>query len=340
LLWIWPDRSTTAFSDAENSSIPIENDLADYLERAHEEGVFIPFVRHFPFSFDALMENGFDASHLQTTHHGAMPAFNRYETAPIHAELTERTTDERRTFFVKYSNPPVVTTGNVEVSVPGTCVYHDIENEGASLNRTYLTCSPTSKGRSLVVFILIPESQISSTKKSNIIQKALSPFLNVAYHLLGLEIGDADIAILTNQDRKTKVEGFEVEKGFYLPTSADIGVLAFRKWFETEGERGAVYGGNELENHTKHCKLCSSALKTTETVISVLRFVRLAAAFLGGALLLRIAETGSVPRASVLKSAPIIVSVLVLCCSIAAIHLLNKLRAQFYYRGYDFAERN
>lgn len=355
-MWIWPDKSISAFSDAEKTSIPIEDDLADFLERGHEDGGFIPFFMHFPASYDTLVENIFDESHIQGTHHGAIPNCSRYDTAPTHPRLSEHVVDGRAIFTMKYADPPLSNDGTVKLRIPGTCTY-DVQNEeGGPIERTYITCSPRSKTQTAVVFIQLQSYQISNTKKLNMIERALSPFLNLYYHLYVLQISDADIALVMNQALKTKAEGFEFSKGFYLPSKVDVSVTAFRKWFETVGQRGAAYGGNEpldpethlsrdqalnrLENYTKNSKLGTAALKNTETALSVLKFVRLASAIVGGAFLVRLAETGSLPLASDLKNVPFIVSVLVLCFSFSAINMLDKLRGQLYYGGYDFTERN
>jgi len=355
-LWVWPDKSASAFSEAEKSSIPIEDDLADHLERCHEEGVFVHFVMQFPVSFDSLIENIFDESHIQGVHHGAIPGCSRYGIEPMNARLSEHLTNGRETFSVKYTDPPRANTGTVTLKIPGNCRYDTQTVEGGPIRRTQLSCSPMTKSQTLVVFIQLQDDQISSAKKPNIIEKALSPFLNLRYHFFAMTISDADIALVMKQCLKTKAEGFEFNKDFYLPTNADISVMTFRKWFETAGQRGAAYGGNEpidpnmylsreqatsrYEQHTKHCKFCSSALKTTENALSVMRVVRLASAFVGGAFLLKAAETGSVPLASISKNVPFIESLLVLCFSIGAIHMLNKLRSQFYDGSYDFTEKN
>lgn len=132
--------------------------------------------------------------------------------------------------------------------------------------------------------------------------------------------------------------------------------MAFRTWFETRGENGAAYGGDQpidqsrqipreqlldrFETHTKQCKLCQSALKNVETFVSGVKFLRLASIFAVAVIFSKTFSSGPLLSVSVLKNIPLIMSVLVLAVSTAVLYCLQKLRRRFYYVGYDFADMN
>eukprot|EP00210_Caulerpa_lentillifera_P001876 g1805.t1 len=353
ILWIWPDKSTNVFSDSEKVSVPMEDRLADFVERSTENGTLSIYVLKADYSFVALMENIIDPSHFDSLHHKAVPVFNRYQVGPINGRLLETTDDKPpRITSMNFTMPPSIPKGRIDLLFPGSCLYSVGQKEGEHDELTYLSCSPINKGRSIVHLLAAKTSDISNPKKPNFIQRALGPILNVLIHFLYLELSVADNVMLMFQDRNTGMKSGETSRHYYTPTSGDLLAVEFRRWFETQGESGAAYGGNQVEDqttsptkeqlfdryeqHTKDCKLCRNALKTVETAISVLKFVRNASLFIGAALILRSYEAGSV-QVSMLKNLPIVCSVLILLLSSVLVYLLNKLRRLFVYIEYDFS---
>eukprot|EP00210_Caulerpa_lentillifera_P001790 g1720.t1 len=357
VLWIWPDNSVSAFSDSEKTPVPISDDLADYAERSHEDGSFVPYFEILPASYEASMENGCDPSHFHSAHHGAFPILNRDSIGPINARFAEETCKERGYYVMEYESPHHLNDAKIELDLPGKCtMFHRSVALGNRRERNELFVSPMSATETSVVMFILLEEKIENTKKANIFQRTLSPIANMSFHLILLSIIDSDILITSAQGRKTSVQGFNSSRDFYTPTNADILIMAFRKWFENEGNHGAAFGGdqpidqnqyitreqvlNRYESHTKHCKTCSSALKIVERLIPGLKFLRLIAVFAGTALIYKLFNAGPVSTVSVLKNAPIIVSVLALVLSTVAVFLLTKLRAQFYHIDYVFADKN
>eukprot|EP00210_Caulerpa_lentillifera_P001789 g1719.t1 len=357
LLWIWPDNSVSAFSDSEKAPVSISDDLADHLEHSHEDGSFYPYVITFCASFEATMENLSDPAHFHTLHHGSAPILNRYRAGPIHAKLSEQTCKERGIYAISFEDPPLLTNATFVLELPGKITYHygALQDETTS-ERNQIFLTPLSSSECLMIILLRQEATIANFKRGNIFQRALSSITNLISHLSFATLVDADRLILHLQDRRTRVEGFDSSRDFYTPTNADLLITAVRKWFENEGDHGAAYGGNKpidqneqlsreqvlnrYESHTKHCKLCSSALQTIERLISGLKSFRLATAFVSGALIYKIISAESISLPLVVKNAPIVVSVLTLVLSTVILNLLIKLRSRFYYVGCDFAKTN
>ncbi|EFJ50047.1 hypothetical protein VOLCADRAFT_89014 [Volvox carteri f. nagariensis] len=75
MLWVWPDASPDAEAAAAATELVVSNDLR---RRDNPGGTnFSWFMRDLPYSYEILLENLTDPSHLPFSHHGHSPALAR-----------------------------------------------------------------------------------------------------------------------------------------------------------------------------------------------------------------------------------------------------------------------
>lgn len=127
----------------------------------------------------------------------------------------------------------------------------DESNDGEATVRTFLTGTPVSAGRSMVVAVGMRAEQKAQLGKLNPIAKTIKQMMVLVAHvLIQNRLFDGDSVFLHEQDKKIKQKGdlFAANKEYYIPSTADLLVMTFRKWFETEGRHGEVYGGTEVDS--------------------------------------------------------------------------------------------
>eukprot|EP00210_Caulerpa_lentillifera_P009416 g8977.t1 len=363
LLWMWPDRSVSAFDDSEKAVLPIEDDFAYCLEQGSIQGTVHPYVRHLPYSFDVLMENLCDPSHVSISHHGLYPSLSRYNAKPMNGRLVEGIGQipAYATFCYTPDNPLFKLSQN-DFRKPG--VLHaaailETNKKEQSLN-TFIAAYPVSARTSMVVLIDILGNLKKKERKLNRLQQFLNKLKVLAYHVkIQSTIFDGDSVFLHEQDKKIKAQGtnFKANKEYYVPTSADLLIMAFRKWFETEGGHGAAYGGDKLhsngteltrqqmldryEQHTKHCKLCRESLKTIEIFIDVLKFLSLGSLFVGSLILIRATTVPVVEWKTVLRNLLLWTSIIVgSAASFVRRYLKKNIIPLFYFQDWVHAEKN
>eukprot|EP00210_Caulerpa_lentillifera_P001834 g1764.t1 len=363
LLWIWPDNSVSAFSDSENVPVPIDNDFADYAERLSSQGSNRPYFRYLPYSFDVLMENLCDPSHFIVSHHSLGPSISRYNARPLHGKLVPGMHHLPATAAFQ-SNPQdsLSKWSQVEFRKPGTVVYFSGKSEDKNEPSliTFLTAAPISSGKSMVVAMGVQGKLKDQPMKLSPSQVFLNPLLTLFLHLkIQNPLFDGDSVFLSVQDRKIKTKGlnFKASKEYYVPTSADLLVMAFRKWFETEGEYGAVYGGdkmplneiklakhemlNRYEQHTKHCSTCSRYLKRLEFAIKALKFISTGALFIGSLILIRAMDTVVIDWKTVLKNIALWTAITItILFAFVGNYLEKNIRPMFYFEDWVHADKN
>eukprot|EP00210_Caulerpa_lentillifera_P009413 g8974.t1 len=363
LLWMWPDRSISAFDDSEKAVVPIDDDIADYLEQGSIQGTVHPYIRYLPYSFDVLMENLVDPSHFTVSHHSLFPSISRYNARPIHGKLTEglgkipayaalRVTPENP--FFKWSQTDFRKPGVVYILTA-----HQTDKKTPS-SKIFLTATPVSSGISMVVSTGMNGNLKENTKEANFLQGFFNKIKVLIAHIkFQSAIFDGDSVFLRELDKKIKAQGtnFKANKEYYVPTSADLLVMAFRKWFETEGGHGAAYGGDKLhsngteltrqemldryEQHTKHCKICRESLKTIEIFIDVLKFLSLGSLFVGSLILIRATTAQVVEWKTVLKNLLLWTSIIVgSAASYVRRYLKKEVIPLFYFQDWVHAEKN
>eukprot|EP00210_Caulerpa_lentillifera_P001759 g1689.t1 len=293
LLWIWPDDSVSAFSESSKEPLPIDDDLADFFESGTVGLGVSAYFRLLPYSYDTMMENISDPSHVLVSHHGVAPILTRYKAASMNMKHVEAMSKKPILDAVQYKNPPLAPIAHTEIRLPGVVITYSHNSDDQYLSRRTLVCmSPVSPGRSRVILIEAPEHMILKPKRTSFLLRPFIRFLSYYIHLTILgKVLDSDVVLLHEQDKKLKKLGsqFTAIKNYFIPTDADTLVMSFRNWFEKVGHYGSAFGGdqplgleNELskeqlldrfEQHTKHCKMCLQALSNIRSSISVLRAV-------------------------------------------------------------------
>eukprot|EP00210_Caulerpa_lentillifera_P009414 g8975.t1 len=234
ILWMWSDRSISAFGDSEKATFPIDEDIADRLEYLSSCGVSTAYVRHLPYSFDILVENLCDPSHFPVAHHSLLPNTNRYKAKPLNAKLVKGISQIPATAAIRFDAVSLSEKwGQAEFRKPGT-LYFLLGKKHADAREpvVFATASPVSSGKTVSIITFAPRSKIHQTGKPNAFIKALMNLLSLVIHIKVLNpIGDGDSVFLHGQDKNIKARGtnFKADKEYYVPISADLLVMAFRK---------------------------------------------------------------------------------------------------------------
>lgn len=358
MLWIWPDRSASALIDSENVPVPIEEDIADHLERSTVH----LYVRYLPYSFDILMENLCDPSHFNISHHGLAPFLSRYKSRPLQAKLVKVMSQLPATAAIQYiPGIPLFKQAQAEFHEPGVVsMYHGTKEEGPLDDIVMLTATPVSAGRSLVISVNVRKSDLYQNQESSPLQRASKTLMALVGHVLFQNaLYDGDSVFLHEQEKKIKQMGSSIRtsRKYYTPTTADLLVVAFRKWFENERGCGEAYGGNKqlvtgseltreemldrYEQHTKHCKVCKEALEIIERLSQFLKILPLGALFIGSLTLIRATSAKVVDLNVVLKNVALWVAIAVGTASALLRHLIEKkIRPLFYFKDWVHADND
>lgn len=359
-MYIWPDNSTNAFEESEKVLLPIDDDLADFLERSAAEGAFHIYIRYLPYSFDVLLENICDPSHVGVSHHRLLPGLDRYKAAPLQAKLIEGTARGQSTVAIEYN---MMTQSDAratfEFRKPGFTVIGPKKGDGKFL-RTYVFGTPVCAGTSAAFLVRASPSQMARTERANPLQQLFNRInVLVSHTSFDSPLFDGDSVFLHQQDKKIRKYGaeFHAREKYYVPTPADLLVMHVRRWFETEGQHGAAYGGTVLESkraevtreemldryeqHTKHCKACRDFLKNMEFFIETLKVFTFGALFIGSLLLIRASNAPGFEWKSVFKSFSIWIAFAVATLSsILRAFFEKNIKPRFYFEDWLHAEKD
>eukprot|EP00210_Caulerpa_lentillifera_P001874 g1803.t1 len=363
ILWIWPDKSTNAFNESEKVSVPLDEYLADYFEQTATRGILYHYVRYLPYSFDVLMENLCDPSHFTVSHHGVMPFISRYNAKPLYAKLVKKGIGQLPVTAALRNKEQLnqLVWTQYDFLKPGTVSLYTGKTKGDEVHEIiYLTTAPVRPGKTLIVSSSALTNEMDQTTNLNPLKLALKKiFIQFSHLKVDNPIFDGDTIFLHEQDKKIRKRGMEFTAGhgYYFPTSADLLVLAFRKWFETEGGHGAAYGGNKLnsnereltrqemldryEQHTKHCKLCRESLQKIEFCIKALEFLSLGALFVGSLILLHATNAKVIEWKMVVRNISLWTAVAVCSASaFARAYLEKNVRPLFYFEDWVHADKD
>lgn len=362
MLWIWPDKSTNAFAESEKVLLPMDDDGADFLERSATEGTFPMYVRYLPYSFDVLMENICDPSHVAVSHHGLMSPLSRYKAEPLQARLIRGTERGQSTLALKYKSPfPFIDYAQFELRKPGVIIStNKKKDEDMLFDKSYLVATPICAGKSAIFVAVVTPSQTAQTERSNPLQQLFNRIMVLVLHATFYNpLFDGDSVFLHQQDKKIRKYGatFSAQERYYVPTPADLLVMDFRRWFENEGGHGEAYGGNEqlaigseltreemldrYEQHTKHCKVCREFLKSMESFIKVLKLLSLGALFIGSILLIRASNAPGFEWKTVIKNVSLRIAVVVgTLSSLLRAFLEKNIKPRFYFEDWVHADKD
>ncbi|CAM6091290.1 unnamed protein product [Calypogeia fissa] len=330
ILFVWPD---------ENSK-----DLASITEPPITPGIeeegwcAVGTFRDLPYGYDTGMENLADPSHIPVAHHNVNGGImgKRDQATFLDLEVKKSGPTGFEAEMKKVVGPPSIHTFHA----PARFTYaFELRNISGARAATTTYCTPTSPGNCRIVVVNARNFMIGLSSGSNWWQL----FPRWLDHQMMLNLLDGDATLLHGQERYLREKaGGEMEKwnkAYYMPTTADRYVGAFRQWLARFGGKGVQWAEgvdptlpplitkredllNRYTTHTKQCKVCSNALHNFELARKVLFVV--AAALLG---------LGAVLGNPVSRLLAVGVAAL---AGLVGWYLGGWIQ-MFYYKGYDHA---
>lgn len=263
---MWGDGSPTSFIDSAMHA----PSLADI----HGDNKFVEmsfFMRDVPYGYDNLVENCLDPAHVPFAHHGvkgieakAVSYDMEYIKEDIPSEGHSGATSDD-VFHFRFKSEP----GFMEFRPPVLVKFC------YTFLTVFVYAVPTGPATSRLFFRLFVKSMLLT----RILRFLLPRFFE---HMVRNEVLDGDSMLLIGQQdvlRRSKKPSLQQ---YFMPSSADVGVTIFRRWFETEGGNGPRCQDGSLlldtpapdltnkvifdryDQHTKHCKSCQGALRFVE----------------------------------------------------------------------------
>ncbi|KAI3424952.1 hypothetical protein D9Q98_008334 [Chlorella vulgaris] len=239
------------------------------------------YVRDLEVDYLPLMENSADPGHVHFTHAGYIGSPDK--AGPITVRVLER--DDQGVYRFVCDDPKGATFRNLDLQPP--CMLW-ASSEGMApegeLALLYFVV-PVAPGRSRLMSL-----PLATNSKFRTLSKIFhwQPWLR---HLYNHKVAAQDIVILHRQGTNMAAPDFDGwRRGFYLPTTADSGVVVLRKWLEDVAGGGVAWGPNvaaggqapiqpeerrevlmdHYHQHTEHCPHCRGALKNVQTASKLL----------------------------------------------------------------------
>jgi len=283
---------------------PPQGSPSDLVSSTHleEQEVYSSYTRDLPYTYDGLIENLLDVSHIPFAHHGLQGT--RDDAAPISMPMPQvgEAVDEdgnlitfsfedrtmgmnrqssfflRSPFFFFYKGKFIAPDGD-----GGTEEYKkfaarrgiDPDGDEEVPFRLNVICVPVAPGRSRVILL-------NTRKRGKEPSGLMETLPQWVAHLFANRFLDSDLAFLHYQERNLRFNPRSAEKwqqGYFMPAPSDRSIGAWRQWLDREGARCVLPGpGSELPpsplrreelldrfgQHTTHCVHCRQALENIE----------------------------------------------------------------------------
>ncbi|GAX79139.1 hypothetical protein CEUSTIGMA_g6579.t1 [Chlamydomonas eustigma] len=265
LIWVWPDSRPEAASLAARTPTPVSQGV---VQRWNDPTKTKPswYRRELSYSFDVLIENLADPSHLPFSHHKLTPALTRSkgvampfkEVVHVNASVTAPASEQISHQLPQYSfahQAPLATfqfpsalspSGYVSFTAPNTVVYQYDMGSTGQYTGTHLIAVPVGPGRSVAYtlsFYTLPEAKLGDVVQSLFSdRKKIIPLVyrlifqsRPAYssHLAMNKLFDQDGAFLNMQDRALGQRGRSSwMKEYYMPAASDGLVAVARRWMD------------------------------------------------------------------------------------------------------------
>lgn len=306
LLWVWPDAATPPPPDAQPA-------VAEELGR---EGWTLLggdwFQRDLEYSYDTLHENLFDPSHIPFAHHKIMGSATRDKATPL-GDIKTITDISPGGFKLWRDTAPFRIPSKMETvnNFQPPALNNSVQT-GAS-GRTFMLQFygvPTSPGKSRLFAGFISNMKLPPPAKA--LASVIPPWV---FHLGQQVVLDSDAFLLHVQERLLRQSSGGWRRNFYLPATADTGVIKFRSWFDEVGggsipwppgtptDLGPVLPRevvmDRYRQHVKSCKSCSNAVKGIERLQALFTAVATVSASIGiGSLLQQALAAAARPPAA------------------------------------------
>ncbi|KAF6253987.1 hypothetical protein COO60DRAFT_1703552 [Scenedesmus sp. NREL 46B-D3] len=256
LIWVWPSAAPAAARQAGElrpaACLPVSQALQDAWAAGNEPTWY---RRVLPYSWDVLVENLSDPSHLPFSHHRLFPGLSRAAGGPMPfspVAIPAGDSPEAAAARPKYAmphQPPLAafeypagfTAGGVVAYTPPCAVVY--EAKGSPV-QSELLAVPSGPGQALVFTAGV--SSAAKVEAGDVLQALLTrpkqvPMLLMrmrmqrapAYqsHLRSNKLFDQDNAFLHLQDAELARRGRQGwAKEYYSPVSCDSAIIAGRRW--------------------------------------------------------------------------------------------------------------
>eukprot|EP00883_Tetradesmus_obliquus_P015685 jgi/Sobl393_1/8841/SZX73315.1 len=252
LIWVWPSAGPAAAAQAAAAHLPVSQKLQEAWAAGNSPTWY---RRVLPYSWDILVENLSDPSHLPFSHHRLFPGLTRAAGGPMPfsaVAIPAGDSPEARAARPQYAmahQPPLAafeypagfTAGGVVAYTPPCAVVY--EGKG-SFVQTELLAVPSGPGQALVFTAGV--SSAAKVQGGDVLKALLTnpkqvPMLLMRMkmeraptyqsHLRSNKLFDQDGAFLHMQDVELARRGRgSWAKEYYSPVSCDSAIIAGRRW--------------------------------------------------------------------------------------------------------------
>ncbi|GBF90562.1 hypothetical protein Rsub_03134 [Raphidocelis subcapitata] len=353
LLWVWMDAKSPPPPDA---APPVAEEIG-------REGWTLLggdwFMRDLEYGFDTLHENLHDPSHIPFTHHGIMGNARREIATPL-GEIKTEAAPSAKGFRLWRDTAPFKIPSRMETvnNFVAPCLNSTVQK--TATGRTFMLQFygvPVAPGKSKLFAGFVTNAKLPP------LARKLAGAFDWVFHLGQQVVLDSDAYLLHVQERLLQASpagGWR--QSFYLPATADTGIITFRTWMDqvgggsipwplgTDARLGPALPREVVMDrwaqHCRHCKSCRRAV----TWIERLRAACTAAAAVAapvGAFALLAAAAGAWPGAGAGAAgaggwgpaAPLGLACLALAAAaLLARRALQRLWSRFHFTDYVHAD--
>ncbi|GBG91857.1 hypothetical protein CBR_g53748 [Chara braunii] len=238
VILLWPDESEEGSRLATQTPPPIVPDrYRSGLIRYKEY-----YLRELYYSYETLVENLLDPSHLPFAHHKTSPAIGRDSAHPMDFKaLFERKEGFKGQVYDEVLSPGVIT---VQFIAPSIVTYTReltvLGHPYTQVDLFYVT--PTEPGRSIFMY-RYTGTGVGRGSMVSLLAGTLSKV--GTNHMFLSNFLDSDSYFLHVQERYLErmrvMEARNFKQAYFMPTSADRLVVAFWRWLEKHGSGGVKW---------------------------------------------------------------------------------------------------
>ncbi|KAL3144028.1 hypothetical protein ABBQ32_003832 [Trebouxia sp. C0010 RCD-2024] len=282
MLWVWPESGPHAWLDSAMQSPAVIPELEDPTWPGSKGDVFATTMMC---NWDIAMENTMDPSHANWLHDGFAGKWE--DAAVMTMRLAENQTDPKQGFLVTHDGySKKQQAAGLKVSrkfTPPCTTRHEYQYKDGSEMLAALYFVPSSPGRTRVFGKFLFRKP---GKRNSMLSLAEGIFSRIPagfkHNLFSGRMTDQDALMLHGQDYTVRKDA-KRWRSYFIPSSADMGVVTFRRWLDEKagGDVGWAGGASSSdlppqltteqlrsswERHTKDCSACKQAIATITKV--------------------------------------------------------------------------
>lgn len=280
-LWVWPETG----SDARIESALTPPPVCELPEGVDESRVWYgPWnFRELPYGADYFMENVVDPAHVAVSHHNIVGS--RYADQRVSVQLSSKMTKKGFSVNTRANGNPY--PAETVFKAPSTVNIQTRYGDGGAYQMLELYASPSRPGFCNHVgrMVVVRDENGAMPKLLKQFTLPMPIWIN---HLLAATFLHQDALFLHHQERQLARTGeyasvTEDSNSDYqaavLPIETDRGVLAFRDWLRKKAGGFIPYRHRQSmpepdtevvfdvwNGHTKHCRVCLTAVKRLKMV--------------------------------------------------------------------------